>query len=416
MSPALVASAFRPGGATHLGARGWWRASCRCLVRIASERRPQGALSGAREHRELRACSNHLGCADDSGADRRLGFVEPQPIPQAQPLVQDPVVVIVGIDAIRGDVLNGGQYDPELRNLSRLRDGGAYFANAIAPGSQTSVTYTSMFSGRYFSQLHWAYHGSGKARRLYAAADSSPRVAELLGEADVRTVSFISPGFLRGDFGIARGFEEEKLVSMGHAHARELMRPLLKELRTHRDGGALFFVHFMDAHEPYDRGPLKAGPAKQRYLSELHALDSRLGALIRVMRRTFPDRGYIVVLADHGEAFGEHGTTFHSKTLYQELIHVPLIFYGPGIAAKRHDEWVSLIDVAPTLLALYGQAVPAFMMGESLLPALVGQPQPRRVRPNRSRGSAKARSDSAGRPEGDRRPPPQDYRSLRFGA
>jgi hypothetical protein len=315
------------------------------------------------------------------GADRRLDFVEPEPIPQAQPLVEDPVVVIVGIDAIRGDVLSGGQYDAELRTLSRLRDGGAYFANAIAPGSQTSVTYTSMFSGRYFSQLRWAFHGSGKARRLYAAADPSPRVAELLGEADVRTVSFLSPGFLRGDFGIARGFEEENLVRVGHAQARELMRPLLKELRTHRNGGALFFVHFMDAHEPYDRGPLKAGPAKQRYLSELHALDSRLGTLIRVMQRTFPDRGYIVVLADHGEAFGEHGTTFHSKTLYQELIHVPLIFYGPGIASKRHDEWVSLIDVAPTLLALYGQAVPASMMGESLLPALVGQPQPPRVRP-----------------------------------
>jgi len=93
-----------------------------------------------------------------------------------------------------------------------------------------------------------------------------------------------------------------------------------------------------------------------------------------------------VVLADHGEAFGEHGTTFHSKTLYQELIHVPLIFYGPGIAAKRHDEWVSLIDVAPTLLALYGQAVPPFMMGESLLPSLVGQPQPPRVRPIAAEG------------------------------
>lgn len=320
------------------------------------------------------------------GADRRLGFVEPEPILHAQPLVEDPVVVIIGIDAIRGDVLSGGQYDAELRNLSRLRDGGAYFANAIAPGSQTSVTYTSMFSGRYFSQLRWAYHGSGRARRLYAAEDSSPRVAELLGNAGVRTVSFLSPGFLRGDFGVARGFEEESLVSVGHAHARELMGPLLKELRTHREGGALFFVHFMDAHEPYDRGPLKSGSAKERYLSELHALDSRLGALIRVMRRAFPSRGYLVVLADHGEAFGEHGTTFHSKTLYQELIHVPLIFFGPGIVAKRHDDWVSLIDVAPTLLALYGQAVPAQMMGESLLPALTGQPQPPRARPIAAEG------------------------------
>jgi hypothetical protein len=320
------------------------------------------------------------------GADRRVDFIDPHLVPEAQPLVKDPVVLIVGIDAMRGDLLSEGRYDAELRNLSRLRDSGAYFPRTLAPGSQTSVTYTSVFSGRYFSQLHWAYHGSGKERRLYAAADSSPRLAELLGQSGVRTVSFLSPGFLRGDFGIVRGFEEETLVSKDHAPARELMRPLLKELRTHRSGGALFFVHFMDPHRPYDLGPLKEGAPEQRYLSELLALDRQLGTLIYVMRRTFPSRGYIVVLADHGEAFGEHGTTFHSKTLYQELIHVPLIFYGPGIVAKRHDQWVSLIDVAPTLLALYGRAVPASMIGENLLPALLGRPQPPRARPIAAEG------------------------------
>ena len=323
------------------------------------------------------------------GADRRVDFIDPHPVPETLPLVEDPVVLIVGIDAMRGDLLSDGRYDAELRNFSRLRDSGAYFSRALAPGSQTSVTYTSVFSGRYFSQLHWAYHGSGKERRLYAAADSSPRIGEILGEAGVRTVSVLSPGFLRSQFGVARGFEEENLVSKDHAPARELMRPLLKELRTPRSGAALYFVHFMDAHKPYNRGPLKEGPPEQRYLSELLALDRQLGTLIHVMRRSFAGRGYIVILADHGEAFGEHGTTLHSKTLYQELIHVPLIFYGPGIAAQRHDEWVSLIDIAPTLLALYGRAVPASMMGENLLPSLVGQPQPPRARPIAAEGRQK---------------------------
>ena len=323
------------------------------------------------------------------GADRRVEFVDPTPIPKAQPLVDDPVVLIVGIDAMRGDMLSDGRYDAELRNLSRIRDRGAYFPRALAPGSQTSVTYTSLFTGRYFSQLDWAYHGSGKERRIYAAADLSPRIGELLGQSGVRTVSVLSPGFLRGDLGIARGFEEEHVVRVGHAPAREVMPPLLKELRAPRGGGALFFVHFMDPHTPYDSGALKEGPPEQRYLSELAALDRRLGTLIHIMRRTFPGRGYIVILADHGEAFGEHGTTFHSKTLYQELIHVPLIFHGPGIVAQRHDEWVSLIDVAPTLLALYGRAVPASMMGENLLPALVGQPQAPRAHPVAAEGRHK---------------------------
>lgn len=323
------------------------------------------------------------------GADRSVAFAEPSPVPVEPTLRTDPVVVIFGVDAMRGDVIRNGEHDDQLRHISRLRDEGAYFARALAPGSQTSVTYTSMFSGRYFSQLDWGYYGEGRARRIYAAKDPTPRLAELLSASGVRTVSFLSPGFLAGDFGVARGFREEREIAFGHAHVRDLMKPLLQALRRHGKGPGLFFTHLMDPHEPYDRGKLATGAAKDRYLSELTLVDASVGALRALMKQRFSDRGYIVLLADHGEAFGEHHTTFHSKTLYQELIHVPLIFWGPGIVAERHEEWVSLMDVAPTLLALFGMAVPSELMGESLRPSLEGNPQPARTLPVAAEGRLK---------------------------
>ncbi len=323
------------------------------------------------------------------GADASVAIAEPSSLPAEPPLRASPVVVILGVDAMRGDVIASGEHDAALRHISRLRDEGAYFARALAPGSQTSVTYTSMFSGRYFSQLRWDYYGEGRARRIYAANDSTPRLAVLLKASEVRTVSILSPGFLAGDFGVARGFREEQLITSGHAHASDLVKPLLRELRKHRKGPGLFFAHLMDPHEPYDRGKRTTGSAKERYLSELELVDSSVGALRALMKTRFSDRGYIVLVADHGEAFGEHHTTFHSKTLYQELIHVPLIFWGPGIVAERHEEWVSLMDVAPTLLALFGLPVPAEMMGESLRPSLEGRPQPPRALPIAAEGRLK---------------------------
>lgn len=323
------------------------------------------------------------------GADRSVAFPEPSPGPVESPLRADPVVVIFGVDAMRGDVIRNAEHDDQLRHISRLRDEGAYFTRALAPGSQTSVTYTSMFTGRYFSQLDWGYYGEGRARRIYAANDPTPRLAELLSASGVRTVSYLSPGFLAGDFGVARGFREERVIAISHAHARDLMKPLLRALRKHGKGPGLFFTHLMDPHEPYDRGTLATGSAKERYLSELALVDASVGALHALMKQRFSDRGYIVLLADHGEAFGEHHTTFHSKTLYQELIHVPLIFWGPGIVAERHDEWVSLIDVAPTLLSLFGMPVPSELMGESLRASLEGNPQPPRTLPVAAEGRLK---------------------------
>ncbi len=287
----------------------------------------------------------------------------------------DPVVVLVTVDALRADVLSAPEHEARFPHLTALKEHGAHFTRAVACGSQTSVSLTSMFASRYFSQMRWAPHGYGRMRFLYAAEDPSVRFPQLLTEAGVRTESFLPIIFLSDHFGIVRGFERETQVvnNRRHGAAREVMTPLLERIEQHREGPALFYVHLMEPHEPYDRGKLKEGSDWERYLSEIEVVDGFIGRLEQALRRRFPHRGYILLSADHGEAFGEHGTKFHTKTLYEELLRVPLILWGPSVGRRVIDARVSLIDVGPTLLHLFRQPLPPSYMGRSLWPLLRGR-------------------------------------------
>jgi choline-sulfatase len=85
-----------------------------------------------------------------------------------------------------------------------------------------------------------------------------------------------------------------------------------------------------------------------------------------------------VVMADHGEAFGEHKIFFHGQDLFDEQLRVPLIIAVPGQAPRVIEDDVALVDVAPTLLDLVGAPVPAAMRGRSLVPRIEGAERPAR--------------------------------------
>jgi arylsulfatase A-like enzyme len=237
------------------------------------------------------------------------------------------------------------------------------------------VSLTTLFTGRYFSQLRWQLFGQGAMRFLYAVDDPAPRFPELLSRGAVDTADYLGLIFLTGRFGVTRGFTEEfsAVTDRRHALATEVLTPLLRRLG--RVGRTPFFAyaHAMEPHEPYDRGKLRRGSDYLRYVSEVAAVDPWIGKLVRLLRQRFPTRGYLMVSGDHGEAFGEHGTRFHSKTLYEELVRVPIVIWGPGIAARRYREPVGHVDLGPTILELFRQPVPPEHMGQSLLPLVLGQ-------------------------------------------
>jgi hypothetical protein len=293
--------------------------------------------------------------------------------PSDAPRAAAPVMVLVTIDAVRADVIDDAANAARWPTLTAMRNSGAYFPRAVSPGSQTSVSLSAVFSGRYYSMQRWAPFGSGAARFLYAAEDPAPRFPELLRDAGVTTVSFPSLQFLAQAFGVVRGFQEETTIAVGRRHApgREVIDPLLARLE--RVGAEPFFafVHLTEPHSPYDRGGTE-GSTRDRYLAEIGVADAQVARVARVLEQRFRGRGYLVVTADHGEAFGEHGTTHHTKTLYDELLRVPLLVRGPGVRPRRIERPVGLVDLGPTVLDIFRRPIPASYLGQSLLPLLAG--------------------------------------------
>ena len=168
------------------------------------------------------------------------------------------------------------------------------------------------------------------------------------------------------------------------------------------------FVNIMDPHYPY--GPRGAGAGGEAaranaevtpvlratghplgavdhgrelaatllglYDAEVRYTDRELARLFAELRRRGKlDNTLVIVTADHGEHFGEHDLLFHANSLYRELVHVPLVIRPPGEQAdaargKTHEQAVSLVDVAATVLDLLQVPPPPTLHGRSLLPIL----------------------------------------------
>ncbi|MFO0759078.1 MAG: sulfatase-like hydrolase/transferase [Byssovorax sp.] len=298
------------------------------------------------------------------------------PVPPTAPRAfpTNAIVVLITVDALRADVLEAPDSDARFPTFMAMKRGAAYFTHASAPGSQTTVSLGALFAGRTFSQMYWTMHGEGATRFAYAADDPSPRFPALLTKAGVTTVSYPSINFLAGEFGVARGFEEERVIAEGrrHAPATQVIDPLIERLARAGPGPVFAFVHLTEPHAPYDRGGIE-GTERERYLAEVAVADAEIGRVRRLLKQRFPDRGVLSVASDHGEAFGEHQTFQHTKTLYEELLRVPLLVEGAGVRARRIEQRVGLVDVGPTVLDIFAQPVPSSFFGQSLVPLLTGK-------------------------------------------
>lgn len=296
-------------------------------------------------------------------------------IPPTAPrlFAKNAIVLVLVIDAGRADLLKP-EHDRALPNLARLRDASVQFTNARTPAPGTTLAVTSVFTSRYRAQIRWA----DQRGREYPHLDPSPRFPELLQKQGVVTLNLQGlPGLAMAQ-GILRGFSEEKILGgrPGHFAGASEMLPALMERLGRATSGAeserAFFAyqHYDDAHAPYDLGGKKATPFES-YLAEVQGVDRALGRLLDFLEeKQLASRTTLIVTADHGEAFGEHNKQFHATTLYEELLHVPLLVKVPGIAPRKVDAPVSLVDLAPTLLDGFGLPTPGSFMGQSLVPLL----------------------------------------------
>ncbi|WP_434421641.1 sulfatase-like hydrolase/transferase [Nannocystis pusilla] len=299
------------------------------------------------------------------------------PVAASEPplLPSDAIVLFFTLDSMRAEVLQNPANRELLPTLHRWRDAGFYVPRAISPSTVTRFTLASLFTGLEVPQLRWARDSATQGSLV---KEDRPRVADLLTARGVTTVHVISQFELVNHVNkIGRGFSEEIEVPIARgdrlAYAPAVMDAILTRLRQHGDGPLFLFSHFMDAHHPFDSGDRK-GRAYARHVSELANIDRELARLDAWLGEAglWP-RTLIVVSADHGQAFGQHGVQHHGGPPYEEQCRVPLIVVGPAVPARTSPCDLPLLDLSPTFLDLFGAEAPGWFVGRSLVPALRGE-------------------------------------------
>lgn len=293
----------------------------------------------------------------------------------SQLVSKQPIVLLLTIEALRADVIERADLPTRLPALAKIRDSSRWFRQARTPSPATVVTATSLLTGKYYSQIYFSTIAPGAVEAVH---DRSIRVPELLESNGIETTFVVAYRSLLGKYGVGRGFGREIKTRANFGPATEVMQYVIDELERNRSttGAPQFvFAHFVDSHYPYNQAGEKETPF-EGYLAELGLIDQQLARLFEYLESSGQQQRVVLLLsADHGEAFGEHGMLYHGKNIYEELIRIPLMIHGPSIRPGSVEHPVTLLDLSPTILDLFGVSTPGSFMGQSLVPLLEGKNQ-----------------------------------------
>jgi hypothetical protein len=286
-----------------------------------------------------------------------------------------PIVIFVTIDAMRADVLAKEEWRRRLPQISGLAAESVYFSQARSAGSTTRNSLGQIFASKYSAQLRWS---RSKSLGANLSEDPTPRLPNILQQAGYTTIHLPVLSNMTGRRAIVGTYQHEKRVDakikgQRFALSDAVVTEALAQLDEHASGPTFLYMHWLDAHDPYDAAG-EAGEPFERYLRELELCDASIGRLLDALReRGWLDRVVLALAADHGEALGAHGIPHHGNGLYDVLVRVPMLFRVPGVKARRIDVPVTTLDITPTLLDLLGLPTPGQYMGQSLVPFLRGQ-------------------------------------------
>lgn len=293
-------------------------------------------------------------------------------------------VIVISLDTWRHDHfdtdVSGGPVTPEL---AQLAESGAVFRQAVSTYPSTSASHMSLLTGLYpiTHQVRFANDVLG---------DTIPTLAEILAAHGYQTGAVTENAMLLADSGFAFGFDsyfENKGLGLWSTEGQ--IDSTLERggawLDAHRDERFFLFLHTYQIHTPYEpRAEDVYGPTEEElrssevpwvtklrhlYAGEVRYADRALARFLRSLSETGMLADSIVVLtSDHGEEFAEHDRMGHSKSVYDEVLRVPLLMWAPGLIppGRRIDELVSLVDVVPTILDLLEIEPPTALQGTSL--------------------------------------------------
>src|SRR5208282_5656187 len=297
--------------------------------------------------------------------------------PSAQPpKPQLPNVILITLDTTRADRMGFlGSKRGLTPYLDALARESVVFTRAYAQVPLTTASHATILTGTY-PQFHQVNDfGVPLAQDLpyapYIFRGNGYHTAAFVGSLVLDPETRSAPGFERGFDTYDAGFHLRHLgADRYHTIERrggEVVAHALAWLTAHQKGPFFVWVHLYDPHDPYDPPePFKTRYVSTPYNGEIAYVDSVVGKLLTELRALgLYDGALIAVMADHGEALGEHGETTHGIFLYDETIQVPLLFKLPGgrSAGTRIDSRAGLVDVLPTILQAVGIAVPPEVQG-----------------------------------------------------
>lgn len=280
-------------------------------------------------------------------------------------------ILLISIDALRADHVGAYGYKrPTTPAIDTLASSGVVFDAAYAPTPHTSYSITSLMTGKYMRPL-----------LLQGAGEDSDLWARLLQAYEFRTAAFYPPAVFFIDTPRFKRFERENLgfeyakveFAEGDLRVRQVEEYLA---RTDESRRVFTWVHLFGPHEPYEAHPEHDFGKLDidLYDSEVRAADETVGRLVRAARARDP-KTIVILTADHGEEFGEHGGRYHGTSVYDEQVRVPLIVDIPGVTQRaRIAEPVQTIDLLPTVLSGLGIPVPPRIRGRDLGQFLAPRP------------------------------------------
>jgi arylsulfatase A-like enzyme len=294
-------------------------------------------------------------------------------------------ILLITVDSLRADMPWAGYERPIAPNLTEFEKRAVSYTHAYALSSYTSMSVGGLLGGRYPGEMKRDGNFFGRYR-------DNKMFPERLQEAGVRTIAAHAHLYFRkGAAGFDKGFDVYEMVPglkwnpttdeniTGPAHEKIAERMLGDPANT--SGRFFAWFHFLDPHDQYMRHPdIKPLGKKARdlYDGEVTFTDRYIGQLLEfVAKQPWGAHTAVILSADHGEAFGEHGCFRHAFELWQPLIRVPLMLMVPGVTARRIDLNRSAIDLAPTILELMGLASEG-LGGVSLVPELYQKQEPER--------------------------------------
>lgn len=299
-----------------------------------------------------------------------------------------PNVVVIMIDTLRADHLGFNGYE---RNTSPVIDKFAAenlnCKRNFTPAPWTPAAIASLFTGLYPS-AHGMMPPNGRdeaAKKSIRLASGWTTMAELFKNNGYYTEGFSPNPWITEGFGFKQGFDvfpykERAIAEEVNKYAKASVEKWKKEAA---DKPLFLYLHYLDPHDPYKppvpydtmfSGPLKSAeyPERQvdmigRYDGEIRYTDAMLGELFDYLKaEKIYDDAIVVLLADHGEQFVEHGSQGHGHNVYTEETFVPLIF---KINGKKGEikELTSIVDIMPTLVDAAGLKNAPKMQGVSVL-------------------------------------------------